>query len=125
MVDIWRVLVVVSLVLNAVLVICVAVVLTRDTASPSTVADTARKADAASKTAVQALQLAVRQQDTSNSLQTIPDEIVGLTAEQGAVRSQLTALCAWASAPFPPPKAGSELAKLLSQLDQQVCQVPL
>jgi uncharacterized protein YpmS len=119
--EIWRTLVVVSLALNAVLVICVAVLLTRDTASPSVVADAARRADVATKTAGQALQLAVNEQNTSNSLQTVPDELTQVISEQTTLHAQLTALCAWAEGPYPPPKAGSELDRLLKQLDQQAC----
>jgi uncharacterized protein YpmS len=123
----WRALVIVSLAINAVLVLCVAVLLTRDTASPSVVVDAERKADVAQKTAVQALNLAVEAKNTADPLQASTDQIVDIVAEQTTLRQQMNALCDWAASTSAPAGGTDDaaLSAALKGLQDDVCVAPL
>jgi hypothetical protein len=120
----WRTLVIASLAINVVLIPCVAVLLLRETPTQSTVDKANRTATNAQHNATQALQIAVNAQNAAQPAATSAQDLIGVISEQGRVRAQLNALCAWADAPYPAPPAGSQLAKLLHDLDQQACQAP-
>ena len=112
-----RVLLGVSLALNAVLVVCVAVLIAAQS-------ETSRKAETAQKTANQAIKLGVDQINRTSNLDTVPDELTGMISQQTTMQAQLQAMCDWAATASIDVQPGSDLARVLKQFEAQACTPP-
>ncbi len=114
----WRVLVLISLVLNGMLVVAVFALATR---SPSA-ADMRRvehKTALAQHTANQALQFGVDSHNADQQFQPVSDQLVDIIGEQIRQHGQLQGLCDWAeSAPH-----GSQQEAVLRGFQASVCDV--
>jgi Tfp pilus assembly protein PilO len=112
-----RILIGVSLAINAVLVVCVAVLFAAQS-------DTSHKAEAAQRTANQAVKLSVDQINRTSNLDSLPDQVVEMVNMQAGMQAQLQAMCDWAATASFQAKKGSDLARALTQFQTQVCSPP-
>jgi len=115
----WRVLVLVSLVLNGLLIVAVLALATRDTPSAADLKRVEHKTALAQDTANQALQFGVDSKNADQQCQPVADQLVDLISEQGHQHEQLQGLCDWAES-VPP---GSLQATQLRGFRAAVCDV--
>ena len=115
----WRVLVLVSLVLNGLLIVAVLALATRDTPSAADLKRVEHKTALAQDTANQALQFGVDSKNADQQFQPVADQLVDLISEQGHQHEQLQGLCDWAES-VPP---GSLQATQLRGFRAAVCDV--
>src|SRR4051812_6038784 len=115
----WRVLVLVSLVLNGLLIVAVLALATRDTPSAADLKRVEHKTALAQDTANQALQFGVDSKNADQQFQPVADQLVDLISEQGHQHEQLQGLCDWAES-VPP---GSLQSTQLRGFRAAVCDV--
>jgi hypothetical protein len=115
----WRVLVLISLVVNGLLIVAVLALATRDTPSAADLKRVEHKTALAQDTANQALQFGVDSQNADQQFQPVADQLVDLISEQTHQHAQLQGLCDWAES-VPP---GSQQAKQLRGFKAAVCDV--
>jgi Tfp pilus assembly protein PilO len=112
-----RALIGVSLAINAVLIVCVAVLFAAQS-------DTSHKAEAAQRTANQAVKLSVDQINRTSNLDSVPDQVVEMVNMQAGMQAQLQAMCDWAATTSSQTQKGTDLARALAQFQTQVCSPP-
>jgi hypothetical protein len=115
----WRVLVLISLVLNGVLIVAVLALATRDSPSAADLRRVEHKTAVAQDTANQALQFGVDSQNADQQFQPVADQLVDMISEQTHQQEQLQGICDWAESAPP----GSRQAKQLRGLKAAVCDV--
>lgn len=115
----WRVLVLISLVLNGMLVAAVFALATRDSPSTADMQRVEHKTALAQDTANQALQFGVNSHNADQQFQPVADQLVDIISEQTRQHDQLQGLCDWAeSAPH-----GSQQEITLRGFQANVCDV--
>jgi hypothetical protein len=107
----------VSLAINAVLIVCVAVLFAAQS-------DTSHKAEAAQRTANQAVKLSVDQINRTSNLDSVPDQVVEMVDMQAGMQAQLQAMCDWAATTSSQAQKATDLARALAQFQMQASSPP-